>query len=89
MSPVFLVSVIDFLMSPALDTAHDGADFSFSKHFQIPGLIVRNGLFFTDSSMHSFMEGSLSTLLPPPPPLPLSQALVVVCVVVVCLLLFF
>ena len=25
MSPVCFISVIDFLMSPALDTAHDGA----------------------------------------------------------------
>ena len=46
MSPVCFVSVIDFLMSPALDIAHDGAGFLsffffffFSKYFQIPGLI--------------------------------------------------
>ena len=47
----FSLSVIDFLISPALDTAHDGAAFFgysggggggrelFSKYFQIPGLI--------------------------------------------------
>ena len=45
MSPVCSVSVIDFLVSPALDTAHDGVGFFlkfycfFSKYFQIRGLI--------------------------------------------------
>ena len=44
MSSVCFVSVIDFLMYPALDTAHDGAVFIFflfffGSYFEIPGLI--------------------------------------------------
>ena len=44
MSPVCFVSIINFLMSPAIDTANDGAGgvflfFVFSKYFQISGLI--------------------------------------------------
>ena len=68
MSPVFLVSVIVFVMSPALDTAHDGVAFSFSKYFQIPDQIVQEWRFSSliPPCIHSW-EGSLSTLLPLPP----------------------
>ena len=39
MSPVSFVSVIDFLMSPAQDTAHDGAGF-------VVFLVVLKKIFF-------------------------------------------
>ena len=42
MSAVCFVPVIDFLMSPVLDAAHDGEGFFlffFSKYFQITGLL--------------------------------------------------
>ena len=63
MSPVFLVSVIDFLMFPALDTAHDGVAFCFFKHFQIPGLCVGMDILLTDTLMLSFMGGVTLSLV--------------------------
>ena len=63
MSAVSFVLVIDFLMSPVLDTARDGVGgffflvfFSF-KFFQIPDLIcVYERTFSSINPMHSFME---------------------------------
>ena len=68
MSPVFLMSVIYFPMCPALDTAHD-IGFSFSKYFQISGVMcVGKDIFPTDNPLHLFVGGSL---LPTPLPLPM------------------
>ena len=69
MSPVFLVSVIDFIMSSALDTAHDGVAFFPQTFSNSWSNCVGMDIFLTDTPMHSW---SLSTLL-----LPASHALVV------------
>ena len=42
---IFLVSVVDFLISPVLDTAHDGVGF-FTKYFHIPGYFVCRNVHF-------------------------------------------
>ena len=82
MSPVCFVSVKDFLVSPALNTAHDSVGFFlkfccfFSKYFQILGLLgVFEGTFSSiiPPCIHSW-ERSLSILLP----IPIFHALVVV-----------
>ena len=65
MSPVFLVSIIDVLMSPALDTAHDSVGFYLSKYFKISGLFcVKGGTFLTHIPyIHSWEETPFSILL--------------------------
>ena len=49
MSPVFLVSVSDFLMSPALDTAHGGVDFPPNISNSWSNLCVGRDIFLTDT----------------------------------------
>ena len=68
MSPILLVSVIDFQMFPTLDNAHDGVAFFFQTFPNFWSNCVGMDIFLTDTLIHSFMEGSLSTLLPLPMP---------------------
>ena len=65
MSPVFFISVIDFLRSLALDTAHDVVGGFFFKLFQnsLFDLCVGRDIFLTDTSMHSFMPCCCPCLL--------------------------
>ncbi len=93
MSPVCFVSVIDFLMSPALDTAHDGVGFflKFVVVLKIKKIsnswsnwCVGRDIFFNNTPMHSSWERSLSILLPTP----ISHALVVVSFFLLLLFLF-
>ena len=55
MSPVFLVSVSNFLTSPALNSAHGVFSNSWSN------LGVGNNTFLTDTPTHSFTVRSMST----------------------------
>ena len=70
MSPVFLVSVIDFRMSPAVDTAHDGAVCLFYQTFSNSWYnCVGMDIHLTDTPCIDSW-GLLSTLLPPSLPMP-------------------
>ena len=57
MSPVFLISVIDFLMSPAVDTSHDGVAFLFQTFSNSWLNCVGMDVYLTDTPMQSFMGG--------------------------------
>ena len=77
MSPVFLVSVIDFLMSLAVDTAHGGvAIFPFQTVSNSWSNCVGMNIYFTDTPMHSFM-GGVTVHTAPLSTLPPSHALIV------------
>ena len=86
-----------FLMSPALDTAHDGVGgffvvVVFSKIFSNSWslLCVGRDIFFNNTPMHSFM-GEVTVHTAPHPPFPTSHALAVclfVCLLV-CLFVCF
>ena len=55
----FIISVIDFLMSSAIDTAHDGAAgfFFFQTVSKSWSNYVGMDISLTDTPMHSFMGG--------------------------------
>ena len=77
MSPVFLVLVIHFVMSPVLDTAHAVwcSYFFFQTFSNSSSNCVGMDIFLTDISMHSFMGGVIVYTGSPLPP---SHALVVI-----------
>ena len=70
----FLISVIDFLMSPAIDTTHDGVAGLFFFFQTVPNSwsnCVGIDISLTDTPMHSFMGGVIvHTALPYPLPMP-------------------